>query len=326
MFLISNGKAIKHEATNFADLQLREEDIEEILRKNIDMICDEEESMLIVGKQVRNAKHGISDLTAVDNKGNIVLIEIKRDRKDIEGRKEAFEFQAIRYAASYATIEDSDDLVNKIYAPYIEKYQDEFKKEHLTSSEIGSRKLNEFLQVNGAGDNFNKKQRIVLAASDFDEQTLSAVAWLNSNNVDISCYKLIPYKIDDNLYIDIEKLLPVTTYKDYYVNFLDGSLNSSRPSKGITRRVLPKIGDMLEWGIVKPGDIITAKGRRDEAILQEDGTVQVNGENMSMQKWLKDLFGWSSIQTYVFAVHKETGKTLSEMREEYMESEILKED
>jgi hypothetical protein len=48
-------------------------------------------------------------------------VEIKRDRKDIEGRKEAFEFQAIRYAASYATIEDPDDLVNKIYAPYIRK-------------------------------------------------------------------------------------------------------------------------------------------------------------------------------------------------------------
>ncbi|GEN82851.1 hypothetical protein SLU01_11630 [Sporosarcina luteola] len=58
--------------------------------------------MLIVRKQVRNASNGISDLTAIDHEGNIVLIEIKRDRKDIEGRKEAFEFQAIRYAASYA--------------------------------------------------------------------------------------------------------------------------------------------------------------------------------------------------------------------------------
>ncbi|WP_369823874.1 hypothetical protein [Sporosarcina sp. P34] len=37
-----------------------------------------------------------------------------------------------------------------------------------------------------------------------------------------------------------------------------------------------------------------------------------------MQRWLKELFGWSSIQTYVFAVHKETGKPLSQIREEYM--------
>ncbi|WP_281292938.1 hypothetical protein [Bacillus marasmi] len=42
------------------------------------------------------------------------MVKIKRDRKDIEGRKETFEFQAIRYAASYATIEDPEDLMNRI--------------------------------------------------------------------------------------------------------------------------------------------------------------------------------------------------------------------
>ncbi|WP_218017830.1 hypothetical protein [Alkalicoccus saliphilus] len=50
-----------------------------------------------------------SDLTAVDANGNIVLIEIKRDRQDIAQRKEPFEFQAARYAASYATIKTKDD-------------------------------------------------------------------------------------------------------------------------------------------------------------------------------------------------------------------------
>ncbi len=39
---------------------------------------------------------------------------------------------------------------------------------------------------------------------------------------------------------------------------------------------------------------------------------------MSMQMWLKDVYGWSSVQTYAFAVHKESGKTLSQIREGYM--------
>jgi hypothetical protein len=77
----------------------------------------------------------------------------------------------------------------------------------------------------------------------------------------------------------------------------------------------------MEWGVVKAGDTIVAKGREDEGILKANGNVEVNGEELTMQKWLKDLFGWSSIQTYVFAVHKETGKTLSQIREEYMEKE-----
>jgi hypothetical protein len=52
-----------------------------------------------------------------------------------------------------------------------------------------------------------------------------------------------------------------------------------------------------------------------------NGNVKVNDEEISMQKWIKELFGWSSIQTYVFAVHKEAGKTLSQIREEYIEKE-----
>ena len=319
MYSIKGKQAARIEPVTFSELNMTENDIEEILRNSIDMICDEEESMLIVGRQVRNEKNGRSDLTAVDNNGNIVLIEIKRDRKDIEHRKEAFEFQAIRYAASYATIEKMDDLVKKVYAPYIEKYRSEFELGELTSFELGIRKLNEFLQVNDAQKNFNEKQRIILVASDFDEQTLSAVAWLNSNSVDMSCYRLTPYKLNEDLFFYVEKLLPVTNYDDYYVNLMDKSVVTTvTGDKKITRRSLPKIDLMLEWGVVKEGDIIVAKGREDEGRLLSNGNVMVNGEEKSMQAWLKEVYGWSSVQTYVFAVHKETGKTLSQIREEYM--------
>ncbi|WP_237150148.1 hypothetical protein [Planococcus kocurii] len=92
MYIISGSTSEKIEAISFSELDITENQIEELLRKNIEMICDEEESMLVVGQQVRNASNGRSDLTAVDDKGNIVVIEIKRDRKDIENRKEAFEF------------------------------------------------------------------------------------------------------------------------------------------------------------------------------------------------------------------------------------------
>lgn len=319
MYYIKGKQAERIEPVTFSELNMMENDIEEILRNSIDMICDEEESMLIVGRQVRNEKNGRSDLTAVDNNGNIVLIEIKRDRKDIEHRREAFEFQAIRYAASYATIDKTDDLVKKVYAPYIEKYRREFELGELTSFELGIRKLNEFLQVNDAQKNFNEKQRVILVASDFDEQTLSAVAWLNSNNVDMSCYRLTPYKLNDDVFFYVEKLLPVTNYDDYYVNLMDKSVVTTvTGDKKITRRSLPKIDLMLEWGVVKEGDIIVAKGREDEGRLLSNGNVMVNGEEKSMQAWLKEIYGWSSVQTYVFAVHKETGKTLSQIREEYM--------
>ena len=318
MYNIKSKKAVKVESVTFSELGMQENDIEEILRCSIDMLCDDEESMLIIGRQVKNEKLGRSDLTAVDNNGNIVLIEIKRDRKDIENRKEAFEFQAIRYAASYATIASVDDLVKKVYAPYIEKYRSEFELGELTSYELGIRKLNEFLTVNGAENSFNKKQKIILVASDYDEQTLSAVAWLNSNNVDMSCFKLTPYKINDEVFLKAEKLLPLTDYDDYYVNLMDKTSPVVKQHKDITRRSLPKIDAMLDWGVVKVGDIIVAKGREDEATLLENGNVTVEGKEMSLLAWLKEVFEWSNIATYDFSVLKDNGKTLAQIREEYM--------
>jgi hypothetical protein len=330
VYIIKDKRAVKVESVTFSELGMQETDIEEILRCNIDMLCGDEESMLIVGRQVKNEKLGRSDLTAVDNNGSIVLIEIKRDMKDIENRKEAFEFQAIRYAASYATIESPDELVKNVFAPYIEKYRSEFELGELTSYELGIRKLTEFLEANEAVTEFNKKQNIILAASDFDEQTLSAVAWLNSNGVDISCFKLIPYRIDDKVFIDADKILPLTDYDDYYINLLDRTAPAIRQKKSHARRSLPKIDSMLKWGVVQPGDVLVAKNHQgEEAILLENGNVMVKDEEMSMQTWLKQIYGWASIQTYVFAIHKESGKLLSEIRREYLDKqaeEVAKEE
>ena len=72
MYSIKGKQAARIEPVTFSELNMTENDIEEVLRNSIDMICDEEESMLIVGRQVRNEKNGRSDLTAVDKKGNIV--------------------------------------------------------------------------------------------------------------------------------------------------------------------------------------------------------------------------------------------------------------
>lgn len=74
----------------------------------------------------------------------------------------------------------------------------------------------------------------------------------------------------------------------------------------------------MEWGLVQPNDIIQAKGKEAEAILLNNGNVLVDDIEMSMQVWLKELYGWASVQTYAFAIDKKTGKTLSELREKHM--------
>jgi hypothetical protein len=56
LYNIKGNKASKIEAVTFTELGMQETDIEEILRCSIDMLCDDEESMLIVGRQVKNEK------------------------------------------------------------------------------------------------------------------------------------------------------------------------------------------------------------------------------------------------------------------------------
>lgn len=317
------------DAVTFSYLKMKEGDIEEILRRNINMLCDDEESMLIVGQQVNNEKKGRSDLTAVDNDGKIVVIEIKRDPGDYENRSEAFEIQALRYAASCATIKNPDELVGKVYSLYIEKHHEDFEllggtyETGRRSYETGWKSLNDFLDKHEIKDKFNSKQRIILVASGFDEQTLSSVAWLINNNIEISCFKIVPHEINGEVFFYIEKLLPVTKCEEYYVNLMDKSNPSfGKNNKNITRRQLPKIDTMLSWGVVKKGDIIVAKGMKEEATLLENGKVMVKEKEESIQSWLKKIYGWSSVATYEFTIHKNSGKTLSQIRDEYMEEMI----
>lgn len=324
MYFLNGDKANQIKPTTFSELDWKESDIEEMLRKNIEILHEEEESLLVVGQQVLNQSGGRSDLTAVDNNGNLVLIEIKRDPRDILSRKEAFEFQAIRYAASYATIKSPNELVEKVYAPFIEKHERQEEQSTLTAYEKASRRLMEFLELNGATSTFNVKQRIILVASDFDEQTLSAVAWLNSNLVDISCLKLIPFQwggMESAIVFKVEKILPVPDYSDFYVDLQDRGRSQPSRKASIKRRSLPRITDMLDWGVIAPGDIIVAKNKGDEAELLANGNVVANGIEQSMQAWLKEIYGWSSVQTYVFAVDKKSGKTLNEIRDAYIEKQ-----
>lgn len=325
MYILDGNEMGEIEDTTFAELDKKENDVEEILRKNIDKISDDE-NMLVIGQQVRNEANGRSDLTAIDGNGDIVLIEIKRDKSDIEMRKEAFEFQAIRYAASYASIKSTDELVQNTY---IGKHKEEFQRAeyaNLTDVEIAQRQLDDFMEGSEM-TSFNEHQRIILVASDFDEQTLSAVAWLNSNNVDISCYQICLYSLKDETanvtktLIDMKRLLPLDSYDDFYVNITYKSPLLKGEKKGVARRTLPRLKDMLQWGVVKVGDVLVAKDKNTEnkvTLISERQVKTNDGKVLSIQSWLKTVFTWPSIATYGYTVHEATGKTLSELRSEYM--------
>ncbi|WP_081109557.1 PDDEXK family nuclease [Gluconobacter oxydans] len=322
----SNKINIKEEINNlnFYDLNLTEAAIEEFVRLNIGRFFDNDmeisESLLIVGQQVVNLQGARNDLVAIDSDGNLVLIEIKRDASDIQNRSESLEFQSIRYAASLATINNIDDLIERIYSRYIEKHRSEFDLSNVSIEELARRNITNFLTQNNSKNNFNKKQRILLISSGYDQQTLSAVSWLSSNGVNISCISLNPIKHGDKILLNVDSLIPVRNNEDYLIPFKDKSLELSNSSSNsrINRRTLPRMNKLMEWGIIKPGMILHIKNYPEQtAEVIDSKTVLFKNEKISFNAWGSEVTGWSSICIYDFAT-TQSGETLSELRSQKM--------
>lgn len=320
----SNGLTLCNsevEDISFCDLGLDESEVEEFLRKNIEVVFDESETLLIVGQQVINAARGRSDLVALDENGSIVLIEIKRDVADIRNRREPFEFQAIRYAASLAKITGPDDLVDRIFVRYIENHPDEFTTGDLTRLELGKRIVKDFLQKNNAEKTFNQKQRIILLASDFDEQTLSAVAWLISNGLDIAAFRITPKRFQQQVFLDASRVLPPDKVEDFYVDIASPERNVIASAMiNRARTNLPRMKKLMEWGLVRSGDWLVIRNQDDsEAEVIDDKRVKYKGQEMTYNEWGARVTGWSSICIYDWAKPRAGSKTLSELRKEKMD-------
>lgn len=310
------------EPFTFKSLGLKESDIEDFLRENIDLLVDENESLLTVGQQVRNSVNARTDLVAVDEQGNLVLIEIKRDMEDIVHRRESFEFQAVRYAASLAKVKTIEELVANIYAPYIERTQGE-KNSGLTPTEKATRLLIEFLHQNDSERTFNRKQRIILVASRFDEQTLSACAWLITNGVDIRCYNIQPVKITDGFYLEVNKELPVSVLDDYFTEINPVNTQSRKPKQGKSeKRYLPRMRELMEWELIsKDATVLIKNYPGSSATVLDDKYVMHQGNKMTYNEWGKSVTGWSAMSVYEWIVVEGGTKTVHELRLEKMEEE-----
>lgn len=304
------------------ELRITEATLEEFIRRHVDRLFPDEESLLIVGQQTRNKAGGRADLVAIDSDGDIVLIELKRDVEDIIARKEPFEFQAIRYAASYARIATPDDLTERLYAPYIERHRAEYPASGLTSSEIASRNLTEFLRTNSAERTFNQRQKIVLIASSFDRQTLSACAWLAKSGIDIRCISITPLKYAEQHFFAVDQIIPPLALDEYFVEVPQPSSPRRTPVEAasvVSRTTLPQMAKLFEWKLVAPGDIVYVVGHEDQrAVMVDPQHVEYEGQRMKLNDWGQRVTGWSAINIYKSAALQSTGQTFDRMRRDRM--------
>lgn len=144
------------------------------------------------------------DVLAVDRKGKLVLIELKRSAVGT-----AAELQALRYAAFCSTFSLED--VAEFYA----RFQVGRFGESLSLEEARER-------IKGFVDNpdfrvLDDKPRIILAAQEFPPEITATVLWLRSFDVDLSCVRLTPYIVSGQLVIDSSVLIPLPETEAYQI-------------------------------------------------------------------------------------------------------------
>ncbi len=289
------------------DLGLLESDLEEFVRKHIGVLF-EDESLLIVGQQPVNTQLGRADLIALNSEGNLVLIELKRDAQAMARRPEPFETQAIRYAASCATIRTQQDLVQKLFAPYITNHWAEFQGKGRDSVDVATLLLADFLSQTNATRTFNQHQSIVLIASSFDEQTLSGCGWLVQNGIDLRCIQLTVLKHNNQHFLNIEQLLPPPTIDEYLLPFVDPTASRPRTASAPTSSIAPtprqattlRVSDLVQHQRLHAGEQVVIKARNgtSTAVVRSDGLVDFNGQAVSYLTWAKQATGWQSVNIY----------------------------
>jgi hypothetical protein len=191
--------------------------------------------------------------------GSLVVIEVKRDIADEKARREALEFQAIRYAASSRKL--SIQGIIALFAGYLWKCEHPrdnavyVGEEEAKYKAIALKKICEHLSDEEEVDDDDledfidprEKQRIYLVAADYQEDVVSACAWLRDYEIDISCFRLRPYKIGDQYVLQRERLIPPPELDDFMVDTKLHAARSGGGVAGITREKSVKPIRMT-WG------------------------------------------------------------------------------
>ncbi|PAK42645.1 endonuclease NucS domain-containing protein [Peribacillus simplex] len=199
-----NNRLEEIQETTFSENDLKErQHIEEWIRKSPDVLG--EDLLIIAHEYDKFEVNERLDLLAVDKEGNLVIIEVKRDATGSN-----VDFQALKYASYCARLSPNDIL--ETYEEYVK-----------VNSAVTNAKdeLMEFLEVEieeELNNILNNSQRIIIVGKDIDKRILSVCTWLYENSIDIKCVTIKPYKLEGQIILDTNQIIPPYKLEDYYIN------------------------------------------------------------------------------------------------------------
>lgn len=219
-----NGNILKKVETTTFNTEgiLERQHLQAAIKHQIDVIAP---NCLVISEEFSewSGSQRRIDLLAVDKEGNLVVIELKRTETG-----EHMELQALRYAAMVSTLTFS--RATEIYQKYLQS---------IGSVDVAENMLLDFLGwEEPQEDNFALDVRIILVSADFSKELTTSVMWLNERDIDIRCVRLIPYKHQDQILVDVQQIIPLPEVESYQVKIKQQSeerREARKSSKDYTR-------------------------------------------------------------------------------------------
>jgi len=210
MYIINKNqnRIEKIEEQSFAELGFTERNhLQEWLANNPEALGEE---LLIIQKEF----DGFSDtrerldLLALDKMGNLVIIENKLDDS---GRDVTW--QVLKYASYCSSLKKSQII--KIYQQYLSRIGEEKTAEDLLSEFFDNTEIEE-IQLNKG-----LTQRIMMVAGNFRKEVTSTVLWLMNYNVRLQCFKVTPYKMGEQLLLNVEQIIPMKDSEEFTIGMAE---------------------------------------------------------------------------------------------------------
>ncbi|PHS62796.1 MAG: hypothetical protein COB12_10285 [Flavobacterium sp.] len=228
MYLInkSENRITKLEQKTFSELKFRErEHLQEWIANNPSTLGEE---LLIIQKEFSGFSETNErlDLLALDKFGNLVIIENKLDDsgKDVT-------WQTIKYA-SYCSSLTKQEII-KIFQKYLGTTA---KSEDKISEFYDNKEIEELLLNQGLNS-----QRLIMIAAKFRKEVTSSVLWLMNFKIRIQCFKVTPFALNEQLFLNFEQILPIKDTEDFTIGIASKAQEEVEVQETLKNRHLIRI-------------------------------------------------------------------------------------
>lgn len=202
LYRVTSDGLAKVDTVEFASVKMKErQDLQRLLRDQVQIL---DPDLYVIAEEFGHWDAGNRriDLLAIDRQANLVVIELKRTEHGGH-----MELQAIRYAAMVANMTFEQAVA--AHHAYLEQRGLEQDAEQAMLEFLGWAEASE--------EDFGTDTRIMLVSADFSKELTTSVLWLNEKGLDIRCIRLRPHKLNEELVLQVEQVLPLPEAQDYVV-------------------------------------------------------------------------------------------------------------